>query len=128
MKNLRLFTTLVVTFAFLFAQVGHAAAAPLAQDTTNISGTITGLTCETDSTTGTNTFLVTIEGTDGTSQTVRIDQQTAIDLGLVTADTDGNVDCTDAAVLAELAAAVGTEVEIPADSVVPDEPEEGSSN
>jgi len=129
MKNLKLLTTLVLTFAFLFAQVGNVAAAPLAQDTTTIAGTITGLTCETDSATGTNTFLVTVQATDGTSQTVRIDQQTAIDLGLVTADSGGNVDCTDEAVLAELAADVGTDVEIPADAVIPDEPEEeGSAN
>jgi hypothetical protein len=127
MTKFRLFTTLALAFAFLFAQVGHVAAAPSAQDATNISGTITGLTCETDSTTGTNTFLVTVEATDGTSQTVRIDQQTAIDLGLVTADATGNVDCTDEAVLAELQAAVGTEVEIPADAVIPDEPGEEES-
>jgi hypothetical protein len=127
MTKFRLITTLVLAFAFLFAQVGHAAAAPSAQDTTPISGTITGLTCETDSTTGTNTFLVTVQAADGTSQTVRIDQQTAIDLGLVTADSTGNVDCTDEAVLAELQAAIGTEVEIPADAVIPDEPEEEGS-
>ena len=127
MTKIRLITTLALAFAFLFAQVGHVAAAPSAQDTTNISGTITGLTCETDSTTGTNTFLVTVEAADGTSQTVRIDQQTAIDLGLVTADGTGNVDCTDEAVVAELQAAVGTLVEIPADAVIPDEPGEEES-
>jgi len=124
MTKFRLITTLALAFAFLFAQVGHVAAAPSAQDTPPITGTITALTCETDSATGTNTFLVTVAATDGTSQTVRIDQQTAIDLGLVTADASGNVDCSDAAVQAELDAAVGDTVEIPADAVIPDEPDE----
>jgi hypothetical protein len=104
MNKTKLLLTLVLAFAFLFAQVGNVAAAP-AQGTTPITGTVTQVTCQTDSA-GTNTFTVTLDTSSG-SQTVTIDQQTAIGLGLVTADGSGNVDCTSDAVTQELLADAG---------------------
>jgi len=123
MRNTKFILTLILLLGLLFAQVGSAAAAP-AQDTTPITGTITSVTCETDSA-GTNTFLVTFDGTT----TVRIDQQTAIDLTLVSADGNGDVDCTSPNVLGELQADEGrTDVSIDPSTVIPDQTEEEPVN
>jgi len=119
--------TLTLLLGLLFAQVGQVAAAP-AQTSTTIDGTVTQVTCETDSATSTNTFLVTVQATDGTTQTVRIDQQTAIDLGLVTPDGSNNVDCASDAVNQELAADQGKDVSIDSSTVIPDQTEEESVN
>ena len=123
MRNTKFTLTLILMLGLLFAQVGSAAAAP-SQDTTPITGTITSVTCETDSA-GTNTFLVTFDGTT----TVRIDQQTTIDLTLVSADGNGDVDCTSPNVLGELQADEGrTDVLIDPSTVIPDQTEEEPVN
>ena len=123
MKTTKFIFTLALMFGLLFTQARSAAAAP-AQDTTPITGTITSVTCETDSG-GTNTFLVTFDGTT----TVRISQQSAIDLGLVTADGTGNVDCASDAVKGELLADSGkTDVSIDQSQVIPDQTQEESVN
>jgi hypothetical protein len=81
MKNLKLITTLVLAFAFLFAQVGNVAAAPLAQDPAPITGTVETIVPEKDAN-GVITVLVTLVG----GQTVRISEATAITLGLLQLD------------------------------------------
>jgi len=83
MKNLKLITTLVLAFAFLFAQVGNVAAAPLAQDPT-ITGNVVSITPEADAN-GVITVLVELEG----GQTVRISEATAIAQGLLQLDSAG---------------------------------------
>lgn len=118
MKISRLFLTFTLAFAILIAQVGTVLAAPSLQEG-SITGNVTELVCDTDTTTGTVTFLVTVES-NGTSQTVRIDQQTAVDLGLITVDESDVADCSEEA----LAAAVGVEVSIDPATVIPDEEEE----
>lgn len=82
MKNLKLITTLVLTFAFLFAQVGNVAAAPLALDP---MGTVQSIVPEKDAATGEITVLVTLVD-QGATQTVRISEATAISLGLLQID------------------------------------------
>src|SRR5215510_14872311 len=84
MKNLKLITTLVLAFAFLFAQVGNVAAAPLAQDST-LMGTVQSIVVEKDAATGDISVLVTLDN-QGTTQTVRISEATAITLGLLQMD------------------------------------------
>ena len=118
MNKLKFILTTTLMFGLLFAKVGHAAAA--SQDVTPITGAVTQVTCETD-TAGTNTFLVTV----GT-QTLRISQQTAIDLGLVTADGNGSVDCLSDAVKLELQADQGKDVSIDPATVIPDQTTEES--
>jgi hypothetical protein len=81
MKNLRLITTLALAFAFLFAQVGNVAAAPLAQAETPITGNIVSIEPQMDGT----TVLVTLEG----GQTVLISVATAAGLGLLVVDENG---------------------------------------
>ena len=118
MPKTKFITSLVLAFAVLALQIGVVFAAPALQEGF-ITGTVTELVCETDTTTGVTTFLVTVEDADGVSQTVRIDQLTAEELGLVTIDGDGNPDCSEEA----LAEAIGLEVEIDPATVIPDEEE-----
>ena len=118
MLKTKLIQSLVLAFAILALPISAVFAAPAAQEGF-ISGTVTALVCETDATTGITTFLVTVEGADGTSQTVRIDQLTAYELGLISLDESGNPDCSEEA----LAEAIGLEVEIDPALVIPDEQE-----
>lgn len=105
--------SLVLAFAVVVSQVGAVLASPAVQEEF-ITGRVTGLVCDTDATTGITTFEVTVKGADGNTQTVRIDQLMAEELGLVTYDGEGNPDCSKEALLA----VIGTEVEIdPADSI-----------
>lgn len=69
----------------LFAQVGNVAAAPQAQETTPITGTIQSITTETD-TNGVTTVLVTLVDDQGATQTARLSVDTAVALGLVSLD------------------------------------------
>lgn len=85
MPKTRIVTGLLITLALLFAMVGTAAAAPSAQDTTPIIGTIESVTPENDET-GVTTFLVSLTDDQGGTQTVRISLETALELGLVLTD------------------------------------------
>jgi hypothetical protein len=71
---------LIVTV--LFAQVGTVFAAPPAQETPPITGTVTALDKETDSNGVTTAVLVTLD----TGTTYRISVDTAVGLGLATVD------------------------------------------
>jgi hypothetical protein len=86
MFNTKLLSGILVILAVLFAQVGNAAAAPAAQDTTSMTGTIETITTETDAN-GITTVLVTLEDEQGIQQTVRLSLETAASLGLVNAAT-----------------------------------------
>jgi hypothetical protein len=119
MNKIKLILSAALMFVVLFAQTGNVAAAPLAQTATSITGTITALSCTTDANTSVNTFVVTVQAADGTTQTVTISQQTAIDLGLVTADANNSVNCTDPAVQQQLQSDVNTTVSIDSSTVIP---------
>lgn len=118
MYKTKLLASILVAIAVLFAQVGMVAAAPTAQDTTPITGTIESITTETD-TNGVTTVLVTILDDLGATQTVRLSVDTAVALGLVTVDPVSNE-----AVVVD--AQVGQSVEIDPATVIPDEPAEES--
>jgi len=115
MLKTKFVTSLVLSLAVVIVQVGTVSASPAVQEGF-ITGTVTGLVCDTDTATGVTTYEVTVEDADGNLQTVRIDQFTADDLGLVTYDAEGNIDCSEEALLAVL----GTEVEIDPALVIPD--------
>jgi len=84
MNKLKLILTLALTFVVLFAQAGHAAAAPLAQTaTTSITGTVTVIALETDSNGVTTAVLVTLVDDQNVTQTVRISVETANTLQLL---------------------------------------------
>ncbi len=86
MNKLKLILTMALTFAVLFAQVGSAAAAPLAQTPTDITGTVQTITIGT--TNGVTTVTVTLKDAQGVLQTVTISEATAISLKLL--QVDGN--------------------------------------
>jgi len=118
MKTPKILIAFILAIAVMALQIGTVFAAPALQEG-SITGTVTALACETDATTGATTFLVTVQATDGTSQTVRIDQLTAEGLGLITV-VDGVADCSAEA----LAAVNGMEVTIDPTTVIVDEEEE----
>ena len=117
MFRTKLLTSILLAMAVLFTQVGMVAAAPAAQDTTPITGTIQSITTETDAN-GVTTVLVTLLDDLGATQTVRLSVETAASLGLVTLDP-----VTSEPVVDETQ--VGQVVEIDPTTVIPDEtPEE----
>jgi hypothetical protein len=81
MFKTKLLAGVLLVFMLLTAQVGMAAAAPLAQDAT-ITGTVRDITTETDAS-GVTTVLVTLEDDQGAIQTVRISLVYAVELGLI---------------------------------------------
>jgi hypothetical protein len=113
MNKIKLILTAALAFVVLFAQAGNAAAAPLAQDTTPITGTIQSITTETD-TNGITTVLVTVVDDLGATQTIRLSVDTAVALGLVTLDPTTNEPIVDET-------QVGQTIEIDPATVIPDE-------
>jgi len=107
-------------FVVLFAQAGHAAAAPLAQTPTTITGTIQSIMLETDANNVT-TVLVTFVDAQNVTQTVRISVDTAVALGLVTLDP-----ITSAPVVDETQ--IGQSVMIDPTTVIPDTTTEEAVN
>ena len=121
MSKIKLLAGLLLVFMFLTAQVGMAAAAPITQGTTPITGTVQSITTETDAN-GVTTVLVTLLEAQGAIQAVRLSVETAVALGLVTLDPT-----TDEPVVDETQ--VGQTVEIDPTTVIPDEtPEEQATH
>ena len=113
MYKTKLLTSVLVALAVLFTQVGLVAAAPTAQETTPLTGTIESIVIETDPS-GVTTVLVTLLDDPGTTQTVRLSVETAAALGLVTLDPTTNEPVVDET-------QVGQTVEIDPTTVIPDE-------
>ena len=113
MSKIKLLAGVLLVFMLLTAQVGMAAAAPLTQDATPITGTIESITTETDAN-GVTTVLVTLTDDLGATQTVRLSVVTADALDLVTLDPTTNEPVVDEA-------KVGQTVEIDPTTVIPDE-------
>jgi hypothetical protein len=82
MFKTKLFATVLLALAVMFAQVGNVAAAPTTQETTPITGTIEAIVTETDAN-GVTTVLVTIVDDQGATQTLRLNLETAAGLNLV---------------------------------------------
>lgn len=116
MIKTKLFGSVLLILVVLFAQVGIVAAAPQTQDTTPITGTIQGITTETDAN-GATTVLVTLQDAQGATQTVHLSVDTAVALGLVTLDPTTQQPVADQT-------KVGQTVEIDPTAVIPEEPAE----
>lgn len=114
MSSTKFVASVFLVLAVLFAQVGSVAAAPQAQDTTPLTGTIQSITTETD-TTGVTTVLVSVLDDQGATQTVRLSVDTAVTLGLITLDPTTQEPVVDET-------QVGQPVEIDPTTVIPDEP------
>ena len=107
----KLFTSMFLVLALLAMTAGTA----FAQDATSIIGTVQTVVIETDTTTGESVVFVTIlDETAGTTQTVNISLETAVNLGLITTDPTTGVSTA-----AE--DAVGTTVEIDPTTVILEE-------
>lgn len=109
MLKTKLFASILLIAAVLFAQVGAVAAASPAQDTTPISGTIQTITVETDANEVT-TVVVTLLDDQGATQTVRLSVDAAVALGLVQVDSVTGLPVVDETKL-------NTTIEIPAQPV-----------
>lgn len=109
MLNKNLLASILLILAVMFAQVGNAAAAPQTQDTTPITGTIETITTETDAE-GVTTVVVEIQVDETTTQTVRLDLDTAAGLGLV-----------DSTTLEVNEAQIGQSVTVEPTDILPDE-------
>src|SRR6266508_243956 len=115
MSRIKLLLGIILTIILSMAQVGGAFAAPASQEATPISGTVQSITLESDPTTGVITVIVDITDSDQVVQTVRGNQETAIALGLVVLDGDGNP------VINKVA--LGETIEIDPTTVIPDHQE-----
>ena len=112
MSKTKLLAGVLLVLAVLFAQVGTALAAPVAQDdTTPITGTIVGVITETVD--GVTTVLVTYKDADQAEHTVRISLDTAVTEGLVTVDLATNT--------VTVVAVGGDALDILPSDVIPDE-------
>jgi hypothetical protein len=90
MSRMKLLLGIVLTSIILMAQVGGVLAAPASQEATLISGAVQRITLETDPTTGVITVIVELVDINQHVQTVRISQETAVTLGLIDINGDGN--------------------------------------
>ena len=90
MNRMKLVLGIFLTIILLVGQVGGALAAPLSQAASPIHGTVQGITLESDPATGVITVIVEVMDPNQSVQRVRLTQETAITLGLVLLDGDGN--------------------------------------
>jgi len=112
MKRTKFLVSVLLATIFLATQIIVAGAAPAAQDTTPITGTIESIVLETDTETDTTTVVVTLTDEFEETQTIRLSVEDATALGLVTDDGSGPmVDDSK----------VGTDVEIDPALVIPDD-------
>jgi len=90
MSRMKLLLGIVLTSIILMAQVGGVLAAPASQEATLISGAVQRITLESDPSTGVITVIVELVDINQHVQTVRISQETAVTLGLIDINGDGN--------------------------------------
>jgi len=113
MSKLKILVGMLLIATVLFAQTGTALAAPQAQDTTMITGTVQSITLETDDL-GATTVVVVVLDDMGMEQTLRLGVDTAAELGLVTLDPTSSEPVVNAAM-------IGMPIEIDSTTVIPDE-------
>lgn len=81
---------IVLTIIISMVNVGGAFAAPDSQEITPVSGNVQSITLESDPTTGVITVIVAVMDSGQVVQEIRLNQKTAITLGFVLLDGDGN--------------------------------------
>jgi hypothetical protein len=112
MNKMKILISLVLALSVLIGQVESVLAAHASQESDVLIGTVKSISLETDSNTGMTTVVVEMRAVDQTKQTFRISQETAITIGLVALDGDGNP------VINKLA--LGKLIEIDPVTVIPD--------
>jgi len=116
MNKTKFFFSLLLSASILVVQVGSVFAAPAIQADTPVGGTVQSITLETDPTTGVITVIMTLMDENQLSQSARVSLESAITLGLVALDGDGN------AMINELA--LGQPFEVDPAFLIPDVEEE----
>jgi hypothetical protein len=89
-KKAKLLISLVLGVVLVVSQITVATASQSTGDLKVISGTVQSITLETNPNSGVTTLVVMLVDGENTSQTVRISQETAYELGLISWDEDGN--------------------------------------
>jgi hypothetical protein len=115
MNRVKFLISLVLSISILMFQVGGAFAAPATQDSGPISGKVHRITLDTDPHTGVTVVIVELVGQGHAKQLVRVDEETAISLGLVALDVDGPLINK---------AALGMAIEIEPEDILPSQAEE----
>jgi hypothetical protein len=115
MSRMKLLLSIFLTIILSLTQVGGVFAAPASAEAAPISGTVQRITLESDPTTGVITVIVDVTDSNEVVQTVRVNQETALALGVVVLDGDGNPVINNAA--------LGETVEIDPTAAIPDQQE-----
>jgi hypothetical protein len=89
MLKTKFLITLIMTMSMLASQAGAALAASALQGPAPITGIVQRITVETDINTGITTVVVAMMDQNDVAEIIRISEETAITLGLVTLDGDG---------------------------------------
>jgi hypothetical protein len=111
MDKIKFSLSLILAFALLLIQVGGISAAPAFQGSDLLGGIVQSIILETDRATGITTVVVDLVDAQQGLQRVRVSQETAMTLGLVVLNGDGNP------VINNLA--LGLQVEIGPQHVIP---------
>lgn len=90
MKKAKLLIKFLLGVLVILSQVFVVAAAEPSDEVEFIDGTVQSITLETNPNIGVLTVLVVLVDEQGASQTIRISQETAFDLGLISWNEDGN--------------------------------------
>jgi hypothetical protein len=112
----KFFISWMLAVSILIVQTGGVFSASALQTSPTLEGTVQSITLETDTTTGMTIVTVTVSESEEFFQTVRISEQTAHDLGLVSFDGDGKLIINDSA--------LGQQVDIRPDMILPDKDED----
>lgn len=115
MSKAKFFISLVLALSILIGQVGDVLAAPASQASDLLVGIVKSITLEIDPHTGVTTALIKVTSTNQGTQTLRISQETAIAVGLVTLNGDGNPFIN--------VSALGKPIEIDPATVIPNQQE-----
>ena len=114
MKQTKILMSFVLAFTILVMQVGAVFAAPDLQGSVVFTGMVQSITLGTDTVTGVTTIAVTLSD-GGALQTVRLNLEKAITLGLVLRNGDGSPVINESA--------LGQTIEVDSAAVIPDEQE-----
>ena len=97
MDRLKLFLGILLGLSLLLVQVGEALAAPVYSSSAPVGGVVQSITLETDSTTGVTIVILAVMDSDLATQSVRVNLETALALGLVVLNGDGKPGINDVA-------------------------------
>jgi hypothetical protein len=118
MSKRKLLTAILLLAALMAVSFGTALAAPAAQETTPLTGTVETIVVEVDPVTLETTVVVTVKDNTGAMQDVRLSAADAAALGLVALDPATNT-------YVPVAGKEGTEITIDPGIIIPDEGEDG---